>query len=818
MVLDTLFERLYTFWAARRMVLLVGTGFLVSACLIVFSMTTLTENIHGMLPDDNSEAAVASGLLQEAPFSRKVIIQLSAGPQTSTRELLSATDALAKALEPTFFSNAVIGPGQDMGHRFINWLLSVQPSLTTDEDLSTIEQKIRPESVRTILESTRQQLLSFEGAPMKDFIRSDPLSLRSLCLEKLRFLNLIPGVRLAGTHFVSADRKNSLIIADTPIAVTDSLGGRKMIDHFQKQSALYVPRDIETTLVSGHRYALENSDAIKKDLYIVFVASSVGLLLILLFFIRSWLGIFVYLMPVLALCIAGALLSCVYPTVSAITIGFGAVLLGISVDYSIHVFYALRSGKAAPERLLAEVSRPVTFGVFTTVAAFALMLLSALPGQRELAVFSIMGIGSALLLSLIVFPHLVSPRKDLSSPVSTLPSNRHPRGSKFLIGAWLVLLAACAWQAKSLRLDGDLRSLYLVSDSIRRDEARLQETWGSLRGKAMIFLDSPDLQSALERNEQFFESLAQELPMDNVVSLAPIFPAVRTQQTNQRRWASFWSGERRSQLRTLLEGQGLALGFTSTVFQPFFDRLDAPPRSVSWEDARAFGLGQVLDSLLIVSKKGVRLMTLVQDTAEAATAFARYQSHVTGALFVSQNRLASVIAQAIGKEFTQFLFLACLAICLLLTVFFQDIRKVALALIPVVTGVAFMMGVMGAWGIPFNLYNIVAAVMVVGLAVDYGIFMVCKVFGGLSSSTERAVLVSGLTTFAGFGSLILARHPALHSMGLTVALGMGAAIPSALFVIPAFCLQGKGNWTGALRSECREQLHMTAQAHDKRDP
>jgi predicted RND superfamily exporter protein len=50
---------------------------------------------------------------------------------------------------------------------------------------------------------------------------------------------------------------------------------------------------------------------------------------------------------------------------------------------------------------------------------------------------------------------------------------------------------------------------------------------------------------------------------------------------------------------------------------------------------------------------------------------------------------------------------------------------------------------------------------------------------------DRAVLVSGLTTLAGFGALVLARHPALHSIGVTVLLGIGAAIPAALLVIPA---------------------------------
>jgi predicted RND superfamily exporter protein len=63
--------------------------------------------------------------------------------------------------------------------------------------------------------------------------------------------------------------------------------------------------------------------------------------------------------------------------------------------------------------------------------------------------------------------------------------------------------------------------------------------------------------------------------------------------------------------------------------------------------------------------------------------------------------------------------------------------------------------------------------------------MVTKISQGLDAATERAVFVSGLTTIAGFGALVLARHPALHSIGLSVLIGIGAAIPAALVIIPA---------------------------------
>ena len=152
---------------------------------------------------------------------------------------------------------------------------------------------------------------------------------------------------------------------------------------------------------------------------------------------------------------------------------------------------------------------------------------------------------------------------------------------------------------------------------------------------------------------------------------------------------------------------------------------------------------------------------------------------------VSQSRFGQQVSTAIGRDFGRYLGLTLLIVVALVVALLRNVRKVLLALVPVVTGLLVMFGGMGLCGIEFNLFNIVATVLIIGLCVDYGIFMVCKLSDAADHAGDRAVLVSGLTTIAGFGILVLARHPAMHSIGVTVLLGIGAAIPSALLVIPA---------------------------------
>ena len=187
----------------------------------------------------------------------------------------------------------------------------------------------------------------------------------------------------------------------------------------------------------------------------------------------------------------------------------------------------------------------------------------------------------------------------------------------------------------------------------------------------------------------------------------------------------------------------------------------------------------------ISNEDKVQVLTLAPDTPEIVAFFDHADSRLKGVQLVSQTRFGELVGKALVKDFFHFLLRACLVVILLLVFLFRRPGKVLYALVPVATGLAFMFGVMGCLGIGFNLFNIVATIMIIGLGVDYGIFVVCRLSEGYDHATDRAIFVSGLTTLAGFGALVLARHPALHSIGISVCLGICAAIPSALLVIPA---------------------------------
>ncbi len=131
-----------------------------------------------------------------------------------------------------------------------------------------------------------------------------------------------------------------------------------------------------------------------------------------------------------------------------------------------------------------------------------------------------------------------------------------------------------------------------------------------------------------------------------------------------------------------------------------------------------------------------------------------------------------------------------IAIAILVYVHFQSVACVVLALLPVLIGAVWMGGVMGWRGIPFNPANIMTLPLVVGVGVTNGIHILNRFAeernpGILAKSTGKAVLVSGLTTIAGFGSLVLAEHQGIASLGFIMAVGTTTCMVAGLTFLPA---------------------------------
>ena len=106
-------------------------------------------------------------------------------------------------------------------------------------------------------------------------------------------------------------------------------------------------------------------------------------------------------------------------------------------------------------------------------------------------------------------------------------------------------------------------------------------------------------------------------------------------------------------------------------------------------------------------------------------------------------------------------------------------------MIPAVAGMTWGGAGMALWGLPLNISNLIAGSLVFGLCIDYGICMAYAYRRGMRRDMFRAVTLSALTTALGAAVLLIARHPAFLSIGITLVFGVSAGYLYAWLALPA---------------------------------
>ncbi|MGH7364669.1 MAG: MMPL family transporter, partial [Candidatus Methylomirabilales bacterium] len=109
-------------------------------------------------------------------------------------------------------------------------------------------------------------------------------------------------------------------------------------------------------------------------------------------------------------------------------------------------------------------------------------------------------------------------------------------------------------------------------------------------------------------------------------------------------------------------------------------------------------------------------------------------------------------------------------------------------------GVGWTLGLMATLGMAFNLANLFALPLILGMGVDNGMNLVARFRedGGrrfvLATAMGKSMVLASLTTIAGFGVLLLAQHRGIASLGLLLTLGVSNILLASLTLLPALLL------------------------------
>ena len=768
------FVALHCRLAPRKGLVLVCAGLLcLGAALTAFSFTP-AEDVRSLLPEGRGNIARDFALLHRAPFLQRLAISVG-GNGTDPG---AAADSLAAALQgPEFrlvLAKAPAGAGNPLEALAKNLPLFLEPEELADVDLSRA-------GITAALPETKRLMLSPAGPALRAVAAYDPLNLRRIFLHRtapMQAAGLRPSL---DGHMLSADGAYALVLAEPARPMSDSAAAGRVMQRIQAAAA-ELPPGVQVLVAGGHRHAAANAAAIKHDLAKVLPISGCLVLAIFLWGIRNLRALPAFAVPVISLAFAVAAVLGLFGSVSGIVMGFGAILLGITSDYALHVYFAVQ-GAGGIAAGLRQVTRPLFLGAGTTALSFAALLLSDIPAVWQAAVLSLLGIGVALALSLVLLPLFL---KDTDGPGAVQPATV-PKSTAFsvwnprLVLCWGMVLALLVGFGSQAFIDADMRRVAYLPEAVRHDEEALRRIWSDNTLHAMLVVAQADREQALERNDAVWRALnnpALGTPPAYVFSLAPFMPALRTQEQRRQGWSAFWA-PRHEEVLAYLQAAAKDAGFTGEAFRPFADSLQTPAPPISG------GLPGVGTARLLLGAEEddtTYLYTLIPQNYTPSPGVRR-ALEAAGAVLISPEAFRQELGQAVVDDVRFFAFPA-LLLLLPLPLLLRSFASAASALLPPAAGVCAVLAVFGVFGSGLNLFHLVALPLVVGLAVDYGIFVVHSWGTAQAPLVRRTVLLCLLTSCAGFSGLLVAEHPALASLGQTVSVGLLAAGAMALLVLP----------------------------------
>ena len=771
--------------------------FLVALGLFADRGIYLGENALDLLPD--TEVSGDIQLLERIGLVNRVFISLEidrsqAGISRDRAEQMLKTSAIqvgsALASDPLFTKALYRLPS---GHEWevFDQLWSHLPALLTRKDLEQIHTQLSPTGINQAIRQDFALLNSPAGLIIKEQIRRDPLGLSRLLMKRLSGLCGKFAAQIRDGFLFSKDGRSCLIWAESALPLTNSRAAERVEKEVQRALKGGLVHGVRARVIGTLPHTLANARAVRTDLRRLLPLASLILFIFFFLIFRDPRVLLVVAIPFMAAPMAIAILTLLYDRVSSIALGFGIVLLGISVDPAIHIYLALSRDPGAKDAILSGLKRPVILSTATTLAVFVVLLFSDVPSQRQMAALALAGVSLAVILAWILVPTLATRKPGISMGQSIIPALRYPRLKLIL---WGLFLAGGVLAWPSLHYSGGLETLDMLTPKIKADEAHFRATWGPVRDETFIVAAGDTLSQALDRNDQVYEGLRRH-SISGIWSISPILPGPHTQARNIAGWESFWKRQGPGTIKAI-EHIGTELGFTSEAFSPFFEWLSARPVPLKPDIFLSGPLSPLIYSMLHLPDRHnikthtdngheILITTIVPDAPGTWPMVKRLGERIPGVSVLSNSKWRSSIEILLRRDLTRLSIAAAILIVCLVWFFFQRPISVLATLAPVLSALSSMIIFDCLTTRDINLMHIFIGIMVIGISVDYGIFVVCACQRAISKAPFFAVSMCAVSTLSGFGVLALARHPALHTLGATVLVGIGAAWPTALWITPA---------------------------------
>ena len=442
------------------------------ALIAIYGLSHLRfeEDITKVLPQ-NDKTNLTSKVLKQLNFADKISVMVTAEKGGTLTDMQAVAETLHDTLNASMTKyvksiQGIINEEEiDETWQFVNDHL---PLFLNDEDYAYLERRLAPDSLKSMVESQYKTMLTPAGMVAQQFIRKDPFGLTFRGLRKLQELNTGNDFKISNGFLTTNDEQHILFFINPKYDGNDSEHNAAFVaglDDLQDHLNAQYQGKVRVDFFGAPFISVSNASQIKTDILTTVLISLSALYLLLVFFYRSVYIPFIAFIPsAFGVLSALATLYVLKGSISAISISLGAVLLGVTIDYSLHILTHYKVAKNTAE-LYRAVTVPILLSSITTAISFLCLLFVHSEVMQDLGIFAFVGIMVSAILSLVLVPHFyrsnrtIEVRKTFLDRIGAYPSHHN----KWVVGACLLLIVVSCFTFHNVRFNGDIANINYIN-------------------------------------------------------------------------------------------------------------------------------------------------------------------------------------------------------------------------------------------------------------------------------------------------------------------------------------------------------------------
>ncbi len=801
--MSTLFLFIYRLVSRNKIIALSVLLALVLSSAYLASKLKFSEDISGLLPD-SEKIDNMSFVFQNSKLLDKLLINISLADSTKKPDkakLIDFSKSVVKQINedliPDYIKSIDKAPDNADMQDLYDFILYNIPILLDNQDFVQIDSLISRHEIEKTINANYKLLIGPAGFAARKAIQNDPLHLANFPLNKLKSFNIDNNFEVEQGFIITKDGRNLLLML-SPVSNSNTRLNKTLFLELDKIIDKAAAQGFKISYFGNAAVSYGNAERIKKDIILTVSLAFVFLLLFISFFFRKKISFLLVFMPVLLGAFTSlAFLSATLHEVSAIALGIGSVLLGISVDYAIHILSHFRQN-ANIKQLFRDVSTPIIMSSLTTASAFLSLLFVNSGALNDLGVFAAVSVLAAAFFSLVVLPHFISekagegsnPRKNLIDKLAGLHLH-----DNFYLKIFIVLITMFFFFSSSkVSFDGDMMKSNYMSKFLQDAEKQLNKITSASRKSIYIVSAGKTKEQALERNQNLkplLDSLQSIGLVKSYTSVSSLLKSEKEQQSLIDKWDGFWRANGASTIKTI-EEVSIDQGFKANAFDGFKQMIHAKYNIM--KTVPDSGLFNKLTSNYLIETDTltavINVLKVASDQSVIDSVYKVFENE-SNVWIVDKRLVTSELVGVLNNNFNLLVYVSLFFVFIILLLAYGRLELTILTMIPVLVSWVWTVGIMGLFGISFNIFNIIILTFIFGLGIDYSIFMMRGLLQDYKygikdiSSYKVSIILSAITTLAGIGVLVLARHPALKSIALMSIIGIFSVVVVNFTLLPA---------------------------------